>query len=69
MYVVRVVLRDANEYYLCRGGITRNIQYATWYPHPSNARARVAGYVKKHGVGNAIIDILDPKDPERRVEL
>jgi hypothetical protein len=68
MYVVRVVLRDANERYLTRGKLTEIIEAATWYHHPSAARKAVAGLYRKWPKGGFIVDILDPNDPERKIE-
>ena len=68
MYVVRIVLRDANEYFLRRGKLVQSVEAATWYYHPSAARKAVAGMYKRWTRGSFIMDIVDPRDPERRVE-
>ena len=65
MYVVRVVGPSGTVTYLNRGRRVSS-EAARWYSHPSECRAAISGFQKKHP--GFFCDFFDPRDPERHVD-
>ena len=66
MYLVRIVRRDGNEWYLSRGKLVGD-RNATIYPHPSAARVAAERYAKRWPDWYLVWDVIDSRDPERHV--
>lgn len=66
-YVVRVIGPSGRQTYLSHGREVGSEEAATHYAHPSNAQVAADGYL--HKTPKIVAEVIDTRDPERRVEV
>lgn len=66
-YVARIIGPVGRATYLFRGREVGDEEHATHYPHPSNAWQAARNYREKHKGLVLTYDVIDTRDPERRV--
>ena len=67
-YVVRIIGPAGMETFLARGREVGREEHASRYPHPSNAWQAARAYREKRAGEIFTYDVIDTRDPERRVE-
>jgi len=65
-YVARIIGPSGMETYLSRGREVR-LENATRHSHPSAAWKAAQSYRKRHARETFTYDVIDTRDPERRV--
>ena len=66
-YIVRIVGPAGRETYLRHGREVESQDNATHYSSPSAAHYACCRYFDKHPRAKFVIDVMDTRDPERRV--